>query len=658
MANAIQSALAQQPGVTTSDVANEITKALSARPGVTAADVASAIASALDERPGVTTQDVAGEIARALRAQPGVTEDQVAAAIAAALADRPGISEGQVAAIVQQAMAEQQSEIVAAVAESIEIRLDAPVPVQTGDAQYGGTLVTIETGNLQAIDFHRVRSIGTMQWFANIHLNLLEVDTQSRDRVIGDAAESWQVSDDQTQWTFKVRQGLTTHKGNVFDAEDVRYNLWRWLNQPNNVGMLRSGCIRNSTIDVSSPDSQTVVVTTGSAAGPAPAASFLKCISQAYLLLQPKGIMTPVDADGAQRDLDVEEVDGIGPFIFEEYVPDNIIKSVKFENYYETTPDLPYVDAYHFAIVSDAATRIAAFRTKRADFFPTFGTPRKPEADQLKEQYGDEITYVRVVAPGKRGLQINNTLPPFDDPEIRNAMHLAIDRNAVNALHHDGVGILAAPYLGLWEWIYSFDEYYTWPGFRSYPDGRLDEDLAESKRILESKGFSEENKLQVSIMAGTTEGDEITVADSLDDSWIEIKFDRVAGPVWLDRTRRADYQTYHESKGTEFDDPDAYNGLLYIPTAGINNTKWEDARWLELNELQKVELDQVQRGVYLREMADIIFASKIFVGTVRPRLNQINWSYMVGYVHPKFSHQSTYRWDHVWLNRDGGAPGR
>ena len=656
--SAIQAALAQQEGLTSSDVADEIAKALSARPGVTSDDVASAIASALDERPGVTSQDVANEIARALSAQPGVTEDQVAAAIASALAERPGITEDQVAAIVSEAMEDQQSEIIAAVASTMDVRLDAPVAMDTGEAQHGGTLVTLETGNLQAIDFHRVRSIGTMQWFVNIHLNLLEVDTQTRDRVIGDAAESWEVSEDGTQWTFNIREGLTTHKGNTFDAEDVRYNIWRWLNQPNDVGMLRSGCVRNTTIDVSAPDAQTVVMTTGSEAGAAPAASFLKCISQAYLLLQPKGIMTPVDEPGAQRDLDVEEVDGIGPFVFDEYVPDNIIKSTRFEDYYEDDPDLPYLDGYQFAIVSDASARIAAFRTKRADFFPTFSTPRKPQADQIKEEFGDDVTYVRVVAPGKRGIQINNTIEPFTDPEIREAIHLAIDRNAVNAIHHDGVGILAGPYLGLWDWIYSFDEYYTWPGFRSFPDGRVDEDLAESKRILESKGFTEDNKLQISIMAGTTEGDEVTVADSLDDSWIDVSFDRVAGPVWLDRTLRTDYQVYHESKGTEFDDPDAYNGLLYIPTAGINKTKWENARWLELNELQKVELDQAQRGVYLREMADIIFDTQIFVGTVRPRLNQINWSYMVGYVHPKFSHQSTYRWDHVWLNMDAGAPNR
>ena len=655
---AIQAALAQQEGLTSADVADEIAKALSARPGVSSEDVASAIASALDARPGVTTQDVANEIARALSAQPGVTEDQVAAAIQAALAERPGLTEDKVSEIVAMAMEEQQAQIIAAVSESIEVRLDAPVAMDMGEAQHGGTLVTMETGNLQAIDFHRVRSIGTMQWFSNIHLNLLEVDTQSRDKIIGDVAESWSVSDDQTQWTFNIRQGLTTHKGNTFDAEDVRYNVWRWLTQPNDERLLRSGCVRNTTLSVEAPDAETVVMTTGSEAGPAPAASFLKCISQAYLLLQPKGIMTPVDEPGMARDLDVEEVDGIGPFVFDEYVPDNIIKSTRFEDYYEKDPDLPYLDAYQFAIVSDAATRIAAFRTQRADFFPTFTTPRKPEADQLKDQYGDAITYVRVVAPGKRGLQINQNRDPFTSHNIRKAMHLAIDRNAVNAIHHDGVGILAAPYLGLWDWIYSFDEYYTWPGYRSFPEGRWEEDLAESKRLLEAEGFSEDNKLQVTIMAGTNESDEVTVADGLDDSWIEISFDRVAGPVWLARTNEADYFTYHDSKGTEFDDPDAYNGLLWIPTAGVNHTEWQDDRWLELNELQKVELDQAQRGVYLREMSEIIFNAHVFVGTVRPRLNQINWSYMVGYVHPKFSHQSTYRWDHVWLNTEAGAPSR
>ncbi len=581
-------------------------------------------------------------------------QPQQPAAAAAAVTAIPGVAVQQqqpaAAAVAPTAMPGTAPSI-PPTATPIEIRIDRPIPVVTGKVTPGGTLVTMESGNLQSLDFHRARSIGTMQWFANIHLNLLEVDTQKRDVVVGDAAESWSVGDNGIEWTFNIRPGLVTHKGMPFNSEDVRYNMQRWLDQPNGVGLLRSGCFRNAVIGMEAPDNDTVIVTTGTAAGgAAPVASFLKCISQAYLLLQPKGIMTAVDAPGQQRDLATDEIDGIGPFIMTDYVPDNIIKSVRFDNYYE--PELPYVDAYNMVIVADAATRIAAFRTQLVDFFPTFSTPRKPEADALVKQYGDKITYVRVVAPGKRGVIINATRPPFDDPEIRQAMHLAIDRNAVNALHHDGVGILAGPYLGLWDWIYSFDDYFQWPGFRSYPEGRFDEDLAESKRILESKGFGPDNRLKVSFNAGTVESDEVTIGDGLDDSWIDVTFDRQPGATRLERSRARDFDAFFESKGTEFDDPDAYNGLLYIPSAGINFTGWEDDRWLELNALQAAELNQAQRGEYLREMADIIFDTQIFVGAIRPRLNQINWSYMVGYVHPKFSHQSTYRWDHVWLNKE------
>ena len=110
-------------------------------------------------------------------------------------------------------------------ATPIEIRIDTPVPVVTGAITPGGTLVTMESGNLQSIDFHRARSIGTMQWFANIHLNLLEVDTQSRDTIIGDAAESWEVSGGGQEWTFNIRPGLVTHRNRVFNSEDVRYNM-------------------------------------------------------------------------------------------------------------------------------------------------------------------------------------------------------------------------------------------------------------------------------------------------------------------------------------------------------------------------------------------------------------------------------------------------
>ncbi len=105
VSQAVQSALAAQPGVTEAQVADAIGKALAAQPGITEAQVADSIARALAERPGVTEQDVANAIASALRQQtPGLTEAEVSAAIARALADRPGVSQGDIEKAVESAM--------------------------------------------------------------------------------------------------------------------------------------------------------------------------------------------------------------------------------------------------------------------------------------------------------------------------------------------------------------------------------------------------------------------------------------------------------------------------------------------------------------------------------------------------------------------------
>ena len=105
VSQAVQSALAAQPGVTEAQVADAIAKALAAQPGITEAQVADSIAKALAERPDVTEQDVADAIAGALRQQtPGLTEAEVSEAITKALSDRPGVTQGDIEKAVESAM--------------------------------------------------------------------------------------------------------------------------------------------------------------------------------------------------------------------------------------------------------------------------------------------------------------------------------------------------------------------------------------------------------------------------------------------------------------------------------------------------------------------------------------------------------------------------
>ena len=128
VSQAVQSALAAQPGVTEAQVADAIAKALAAQPGITEAQVADTIAKAMSERPGVTEGQVADAIASALRQQtPGLTEAQVADTIAKALAERPGVTEGQVADAIASALRQQtpgltEAEVSDAIAKALADR--------------------------------------------------------------------------------------------------------------------------------------------------------------------------------------------------------------------------------------------------------------------------------------------------------------------------------------------------------------------------------------------------------------------------------------------------------------------------------------------------------------------------------------------------------
>ena len=92
------------------------------------------------------------------------------------------------------------------------------------------------------------------------------------------------------------------------------------------------------------------------------------------------------------------------------------------------------------------------------------------------------------------------------------------------------------------------------------------------------------------------------------------------------------------------------NGGVYLPT-GLNWAQWEDKEFLKLHEQQRVELDKTKRGQILRKMADIIRDSHVFIFETRPQVRQTWWSFIMGFVAPNSFYQTSYRWDHMWIDK-------
>ncbi|MQG65529.1 MAG: ABC transporter substrate-binding protein [SAR202 cluster bacterium] len=528
--------------------------------------------------------------------------------------------------------------------QKIELRVGNKAPaISEKGPQYGGTLVQMDTVDPAYFDHHRGRTIANLIIFSNVHGNLLNTDTQTRSELVGDIATDWSISSDGLTYTFDVREGIVTHKGNSFDATDVAYNVNRLLEQPNDKPLPRGGCLRAAADEANAIDALQVEITLA-----APVSSFIQCISMAYMLFQPKAILEEIDGPGAGRDLTLEEMDGMGPFQLDKWEVDSMISLKKNANYYKE--GRPYLDEYQLAVLPDASTRIAAFRTGRVDMVPPFSTPKKPDVDAMKEALGDKVTFQQILAPGWRGFIANQNKAPLDDVRVRQAINIGLDRYEFNQLNFDGIGFLSAPYLGMFDWIYSFDEYFTWPGYRSVVSGQVEEDLITAQNLMKEAGYGPDNPLKTTVNCGTNQNDECAVLKpQLKEFYIDVEVIRKDRGARLTDANNMDFELWHESKGIEYGDPDAYHSLLYLPTSGINYTDWENADFSAGYEQQKGLLDLEKRGAALRDMADILYNDPVWIGVLRPSLNHGWWSYVNGYVPPNF-HQATYRYDQVWLD--------
>ena len=117
---------------------------------------------------------------------------------------------------------------------------------------------------------------------------------------------------------------------------------------------------------------------------------------------------------------------GTGPFKFVEFKPNEFIKVVKNPDYWK--PGLPYLDAIEYTLLRNRSTAILAFVAGKYEL--TFaGTLTIPLTRDLQKQRPDAVCEL---PPGSvsTNLIINREKPPFDNPEMRRAMSLALDRKA------------------------------------------------------------------------------------------------------------------------------------------------------------------------------------------------------------------------------------
>jgi peptide/nickel transport system substrate-binding protein len=279
-------------------------------------------------------------------------------------------------------------------------------PVDTADIVMGGTLRMGMQSDPSALD-PQLQSL-TAIWHVveQIYSRLTKVNPDLS--VALELAESVDISEDGLTYTFKLHPA-NFHNGRAVVAEDVVFSFNR-LVAPETAST--SAADLASMASIEAPDDSTVVITLKQ-----PDASFLAMISQQSCIIIPKEV---VEENGDLSQVAV----GSGPFKFVEYVPNTHIKLEKNEDYFET--GLPYLDNLEMLIAAEDNSRTAALIQGTVDFIeyaPSQDIPILEEDDSIKLA-GNSIQQIRMIG-------FNVTREPFDNPSVRKAISMAVDRGPI-----------------------------------------------------------------------------------------------------------------------------------------------------------------------------------------------------------------------------------
>lgn len=224
--------------------------------------------------------------------------------------------------------------------------------------------------------------------------------------VVPGLAESWEISDDGLVYTFRLRSGVTFHDGSEMNADDVKFTFDRILaaDSTNAQKTLYAAISKTEIIDP-----LTVRMTLFEPNG-----------SLLFNLAWGDAVIVAPQSVGRIK----QEPVGTGAFRFVEWVQSDRIELVRYDDYWG---EPAHLEAATFKFISDPTAAFAALMAEDVDYFSGFPAP-----ENLPQFEADPRFQVLVGSTeGETILSINNSVPPFDDIRVRQAVAHAIDRNAI-----------------------------------------------------------------------------------------------------------------------------------------------------------------------------------------------------------------------------------
>jgi peptide/nickel transport system substrate-binding protein len=374
--------------------------------------------------------------------------------------------------------------------------------------------------------------------FNNLVIFKQDEPQNTPDSIVPELATGWTWSEDGTELTLPLRDGVKWHDGERFTAADVKCTID--LLQGKGKEKLRINPRKSWFDNVSE-------VTTN---GDYEVTFHLKRQQPSLLSMLATGWtpIYPCHVSPAQMRL---HPIGTGPFKFVEFKPNQDIKVTRNPDYWRK--GRPYLDGIEYRIIQDVATRLLSFMAGNEDVY--FGVTM-PQLKDVKNKVPEAICDITVTNVA-RNLLVNRDVPPFDNAELRRAMSLTLDRQAFVDIITDGQGaiggVMQPPPEGIWGMpIYTMRNL---PGY----DPDIAASRAKARKIMEKLGYGPDNRMKVTVSTRNIapyRDPAVVVIDQLKQIYIDADLNPIETTQWYPLLMRKDYKVAMNVTETAVDDPD------------------------------------------------------------------------------------------------------
>jgi peptide/nickel transport system substrate-binding protein len=448
----------------------------------------------------------------------------------------------------------------------------------------------------------------TMSVFNNLVMFDQHVKQSSLSSIVPDLATSWSWSEEGTELTFPLRQGVKWHDGKPFSAKDVKCTWDLLLDKSSDKLRInaRKSWYRNLDEVTTKGDYEVTF--------------HLKRPQPAFLTLLATGWspVYPCHVPAAQMR---QHPIGTGPFKFAEFKPNEYIKITRNPDYWKK--DWPYLDGIEYTIIKNMSTATLAFISGKFDMtFPN--TLTVPLLKDVRSQMPQAICELTPDGGINRHLLINRDKPPFDNPELRHAMALSLDRKAFIDIISEGQGeiggVLQPPPDGLWGMPPQMLA--TLPGY----DPDVAKNRAEARKIMQKLGYGPDNNLKIKVSTRdhpAYRDPAVILIDQLKEAYIDGELEIIDTSLYYPKILRKDY-TVALNNAASGPDPDPILDAQYGCGSSLNLNDYCNPEMDKLIDQQSREGDPERRKPLLwaieRKLAEdgarpIIFYSR--AGTCR-----------------------------------------